>query len=566
MFRSIQSKVILLFAGIAAVSGSLLAITLYEKSISEQIARQAVVLNIENHIIESVGRKALQINILTTGETDSSFEIQNYARETALQIGLVRNIHAALEKGGRVDIRGESVWIPALPTENQKSVRDLDLLVNALENVHEALIQKTLAQRNDKLNLLASIISRLSTKNLKLLHHLETQSAALAARSSAAQSAQAAASILFFIAVFFLIAFSVLRPLRALRRHLNHLGEVEGDLTVRLPVLRRDELGAIAESFNRFAGKLQTIFSELKDSMKEISEAAAQVSSSTARVADTVQEQAASHEEITSSVEEISGSAEHVTATTRQQVEQVVALAAKSAQLSSMISATGQRMEDAKGISSEIAREANAGSASLDEMSSSITRIQASSQRITEIAGIITDISDRINLLSLNAAIEAARAGDAGRGFAVVADEVSKLADKTQSSIKEINQLIDANAREIETGKNTMTSTVKTISQIINAVGTIVRITAEISEDVERESNIDREVSAGAQKLRELSGAIQTVIDEQRRGLTEIVTAVQAMSELSQRGASGTDMVREKTAHIAAMAQHLTSRADFFKV
>ena len=89
------------------------------------------------------------------------------------------------------------------------------------------------------------------------------------------------------------------------------------------------------------------------------------------------------------------------------------------------------------------------------------------------IVGIINDISDKINLLSLNAAIEAARAGDAGRGFAVVADEISKLADQTAHSIKEISDLIQENETEISRGTENVRASVEMISQIISGVNVI---------------------------------------------------------------------------------------------
>jgi methyl-accepting chemotaxis protein len=108
-------------------------------------------------------------------------------------------------------------------------------------------------------------------------------------------------------------------------------------------------------------------------------------------------------------------------------------------------------------------------------MDDGMKKIGASSGEMTGIVEIINSISDQINLLSLNAAIEAARAGDAGRGFAVVADAISKLADQTATSIKDIDGLIRANTEEIERGISNARTTIETISGIIEGVESINR-------------------------------------------------------------------------------------------
>ena len=131
---------------------------------------------------------------------------------------------------------------------------------------------------------------------------------------------------------------------------------------------------------------------------------------------------------------------------------------------------TSAMIRETAEVSTQISLKAREGEQSMTGMNSAMTRIIQSSEEMTGIVKIINDISERINLLSLNAAIEAARAGDAGRGFAVVADEISKLADQTASSIKSIDTLIRTNESEIGKGNQNVGAAVEKINYIISDI------------------------------------------------------------------------------------------------
>jgi methyl-accepting chemotaxis protein len=183
---------------------------------------------------------------------------------------------------------------------------------------------------------------------------------------------------------------------------------------------------------------------------------------------------------------------------------------------------------------SMISENAKSGEQSLQVMNDSMKNIRGSSSEITGIVQIINDISDRINLLSLNAAIEAARAGDAGRGFAVVADEISKLADQTASSIKNIDDLIRTNERDIVQGIGNIKDAVDKIDSIISGIEGIVDKIKEIPARMNEQSETNRVVNENARLVTMKSQEITSAMTEQRNAMDEISKTVASINQLSQ--------------------------------
>lgn len=218
--------------------------------------------------------------------------------------------------------------------------------------------------------------------------------------------------------------------------------------------------------------------------------------------------------------------------------------------INEIVSQTGSTLQKTE----EISNTALNGKLSLVEMSDSIRKVGESSHQMTVIVNMINDISDKINLLSLNAAIEAARAGEAGRGFAVVADEISKLADQTASSIKEIDNLINANYNEIEAGMSRSARTVDAIQQILDGISSIADMIREIFSNMEKQQSIHREVNVIAGSVKNQADAINISMEEQQAASTEIVKAMAGINESTQN-------TTENSEHILKGARELEKNA-----
>ena len=186
-------------------------------------------------------------------------------------------------------------------------------------------------------------------------------------------------------------------------------------------------------------------------------------------------------------------------------------------------------------------------------MNESMARISSSSKEMTGVIQIINDISDRINLLSLNAAIEAARAGTAGRGFAVVADEISKLAEQTAASIKDIDRLINANESEIESGFKNVTGIVETISLIMKDVESIGAMVSTISDHMARQLSSNDDVNRNTEDVRVKSGEIVGAMREQRSAIEEISNTIAAINELSQHNSLKIEEMSDSSKGLARM-------------
>ncbi len=198
-------------------------------------------------------------------------------------------------------------------------------------------------------------------------------------------------------------------------------------------------------------------------------------------------------------------------------------------------------------------------------MKESMGKIGKSSDEIHGIIQIINDISDQINLLSLNAAIEAARAGDAGRGFAVVADEISKLADKTAESIKNIDTLIRNNENEIQNGVDNITTAVDKIGIIIRDIESIVDKIGTISEYMQEQTGSNRVIKERSGQIKTQSEQILNAMEEQKNAVNEINRTVGGINEIAQHHSQKINEITESSRSLVTMVEKMKREITEFE-
>ena len=338
--------------------------------------------------------------------------------------------------------------------------------------------------------------------------------------------------------ITFLIKQSVVKPLQMVNAALDDIADGEGDLTKRLTVDGRNEVGRLCETFNRFVGKLHVSISRVAATTASLAAAAEELSVNTTQLSKGGQEQAQQATQAAAAVEEMSATVTEM---------------AKNAQ---GVASTAQDANRAAGQGNDVVANSVTGMTRLAEtVRTSAERIQSlghRSEQIGEIVKVIEDIADQTNLLALNAAIEAARAGEQGRGFAVVADEVRKLAERTTKATKEI------------------ADTIRTIqSDTGGAVASMETGTREAQEGMAM-------ANKAGERLGEIVGAVQTVtgmiqqiaaaIEEQSTATDQIAGNIESVAAVSKRNEGGLAQVTQATGELARLAGDLQSVVGGFKL
>jgi methyl-accepting chemotaxis protein len=341
----------------------------------------------------------------------------------------------------------------------------------------------------------------------------------------------------------------------------------DGDLSSETMIMAvMDDLARINQSIYVMKKNITDIISDISGISGTLEQSTEEISSITESFTADTQSQAATVEEVTATMEEISASMDNISHSAQNQLDRLQSLLSRIDELSSTIIEMEKQISEAHTQTEGIAAEARTGEKSLSEMNGIMGRISESSHQMTSIIGIISDISDRINLLSLNAAIEAARAGDAGRGFAVVADEISKLADSTASSVKEIDTLIKGNEVEIERGIASVGNVVASISRITGGVTSMTGMVSRISDFMKKQVDTNRMVGAEAETVRTKSEEIELATKEQKNAMSEVVISVNKINELTQSISAGSEEIAANTRENAGMADMLKSKVDRFKL
>ncbi|MHC6225901.1 methyl-accepting chemotaxis protein [Pseudomonas sp. X10] len=314
-----------------------------------------------------------------------------------------------------------------------------------------------------------------------------------------------------------LMARSVTRPILSVATMLKDIASGEGDLTRRLNYDKHDELGELAGWFNRFLDKLQPTIAEVKRSVQAARDTADQSSAIASQTSAGMEQQYRQVDQV--------ATASHEMSATAQDVARSAAQAAQAARDADQATREGLSVIDrtTQGIDTLAA-----------DMNSAMTQVEGlahNSEKIGSVLEVIRSIAEQTNLLALNAAIEAARAGEAGRGFAVVADEVRNLARRTQESVEETRQVIeelqagtrevvdamDSSHRQAQGSVEQVEQAATALQKIGQAVTVITDMNLQIASAAEEQSAVAEEINSNVATIRDVTESLSGQANESAR-------------------------------------------------
>ncbi|WP_324015045.1 methyl-accepting chemotaxis protein [Aeromonas hydrophila] len=306
-----------------------------------------------------------------------------------------------------------------------------------------------------------------------------------------------------------LMAHQIVAPIRAVVARLKDIASGEGDLTQRIELRRDDEIGELAKWFNSFLNKLQSTISQVIDTVAGTRASAEQAASVAERTSAGMQAQYQEVDLVATAFEELSATALQVAGNANSAVAAANQADTAAQEGKYVVADTQEAMRKLMAV--------------ISDAKPVVEHLSANSENINDILVVIQGIAEQTNLLALNAAIEAARAGEQGRGFAVVADEVRNLAGRTQNAIVEIQTLIgqlqsgtEAVVKAIMTGHSqadlTLTKvdlSVSVLEQIIHAVATIHQMNEQIARAAQEQSGVADEINRNVSNIRDVSHTIR---------------------------------------------------------
>ncbi|TGN40078.1 methyl-accepting chemotaxis protein [Marinobacter confluentis] len=345
-------------------------------------------------------------------------------------------------------------------------------------------------------------------------------------------------TVLVCVALFVIFLRMIVGSIKSLRDQLDNIAQGEGDLTQRVPVESKDDLGQLATSFNQvlanlqgMIGTIQALSDNLGKEARSLSTAARDNNDGVTRQSDLISMVATAMNQMQSAIEEVAGNASRAADVTRHAQE----TSRNGGEIIHNSSAQVQSLAEQIVKAVEVIR-----------------KLSQDSENITSVLDVIRGVAEQTNLLALNAAIEAARAGEQGRGFAVVADEVRTLAQRTQQSTEDIQRMITT----LQTGVSDIVSVMETGSEQASE-------TRSMASEAEKELKV---ILESMNDIMDVNTSVASATEEQTQVVEEINRNIVNINELASESSRRSGSISEISANLDSYADELRQQTGRFRV
>ena len=311
----------------------------------------------------------------------------------------------------------------------------------------------------------------------------------------------------------------------------------QGDLTARIQLQSKDELQQVAGSFNEVAGAFASLTTSVQQSVNQLSASARSMADASDQITLSTQQQSEAASSMAAAIEQMTVGVDHIS----KNAQDAHALSSQSGDLS----ARGAQ------IVGNVVQEIEQIASAVNQSAGIVEDLGQHSEKISTIVGVIKEIADQTNLLALNAAIEAARAGEAGRGFAVVADEVRKLAERTAHSTQEITDMVAAIQGGTQEAVVSMKHGVERVSQGV-----------ELAREA---GDAMGQIQAGAQQVVDMVSDISSSLREQSAASTEIAKNVERIAQMAEENSAAVSENANTAGQLEQLAEALQTEAARFQ-
>jgi hemerythrin-like metal-binding protein len=357
---------------------------------------------------------------------------------------------------------------------------------------------------------------------------------------------------IIFITSWFLFKFLVFNPLAKITTGLKSIATGEGDLTQRLDIKTRDELGELATWFNAFIERLNNIIVEIGANAETVTAASGELLSVSEQMSDGAENLSGKANTVAAASEEMSSNMNSVAAASEQASTNISIVADSAAQMKATLGEVAENCDRARSISGDAATQ-------VDTASQRVTLLGEAAREISKVTEVITDIAEQTNLLALNATIEAARAGEAGKGFAVVASEIKNLAGQTAQATTDIKE-------KIAGIQNSTDDTVLDVTRISEVISDVNEIVTAIAAAVEEQSASATEV---AQNIEQASTGIVDVnenVAQSSQVSSEIAKDISGVNLVAEEMSKRSAQMNQSAMDLSSLSSKLRDMISVFKV